>query len=87
MNVKRYEVPIDGEWHDLELPAGPILHTHVSRIGFVQIWIVEMEADAIFPRRFRIFGTGDNIPPTAAHVGTTVSAVYGTAWHLFEDRR
>jgi len=81
--IHRYEVPVDGAWHDLEL-GGDVLHVAARRPETVELWAL---AGLYPPRRrsFRAFGTGHDIPAAGqlAHRGTAL-APGGLVWHLME---
>lgn len=71
--VYRYEVPVDDEWHDLEL-CGPLPPKLVaSRYpDTVELW-VEGRPDTPVPARLRVFGTGQPIPHGATHQGSCLN--------------
>jgi hypothetical protein len=82
MRVLRYEIPLDGKWHDVEL-SGPVVRTAFRNDSddVMHIWAL---ADVGTPFRavFRIFGTGHPVPDNAVYRGTAISEPY--VWHLFE---
>lgn len=83
MRIYRYEVPVDGSRHDLEL-TGPILHVS-CRNGdprIVHIWALEGVSQPS-SRRLRVFGTGHEIPEDYSYVGTAVCEPL--VWHLLEQ--
>lgn len=81
--VFRYEIPVDGEWHDLEL-SGQILQVASRKPDLVELWAFQ-GADLPRARRLQAFGTGQPLPEDTAvlHVGTAL-APGGFVWHLFE---
>jgi hypothetical protein len=80
--IYRYEVPVDGQWHDLEL-TGTVLHVASRQPDAVEIWALQ-GCDAPTGHRYQVFGTGQPLPETAmAHVGTAL-APGGLVWHLIE---
>ncbi len=83
MKVYRYAVPCDGQWHDLEL-TGPIVKVDTRHEHAVEVWAIVRDAVGPTPRRFRVYGTGHDIPNTNQHVGSTVSVSGTFVWHLFE---
>jgi hypothetical protein len=82
MNVFRYEVPIDDVWHDIEL-TGPVVKVacRESNRRVVQFWALD-GAGSPYTGRFRVFGTGDEVPDNVVYKGTGIAEPY--AWHLFE---
>lgn len=83
MNVYRYEVPVDNRWHEIEL-SGPVLHV-ASRHGdarLVHFWAVNGQG-LPYLYRFRVFGTGMEIPGSADYTGTAICEPY--VWHLFRQ--
>jgi len=84
IRIHRYEVPVDDQWHRIEL-TGPILH-----VGGRSVWMVEFWAlTGIFhPGRadqFRVYGTGHRLPPGGwKYVGTVVH--HELVWHLLTRR-
>ena len=86
--VLRYEVPVDDQWHEINLPEkGQLLHVAVARSPSVmEFWTIQDEEDTTVPRHFRVFGTGQ--PIDGAYCGTAVVLLTGEytplVWHLFE---
>jgi hypothetical protein len=82
-SIHRHEVPVDGDWHDIEL-AGDILHVDARTADVVELWAVAGHAPAR-RRSFRAFGTGQELPTAGqlAHRGTAL-APHGLVWHLME---
>lgn len=83
MNVYRYEVPVDDEWHDIGL-SGPVVHVACRGGDYkkVHIWALA-GAGAPYTARLRIFGTGHDIPGNAYYRGTVIAEPL--VWHLFEE--
>lgn len=67
--ILRYEVPVDDRDHWLDLP-GPIMHVASRRPDVVEIWGSTIGRPAT--RRFRVYGTGHEIPVNAAYVATAI---------------
>lgn len=83
--IVRHVVPIDDQWHELDLPvAAPVLHVEARHLLDVELWVVEFSSNARRPRRFRVFAGGSVVPATAVHVGSAL-APCDLVWHLFED--
>lgn len=58
--IYRYEVPVDDQWHTLEL-SGAILHVAARRPEVVELWAFESGGPRM-RREFRVFGTGQPMP-------------------------
>lgn len=84
--VFRYEVPVDDQWHTLNL-SGEILHVGSRATpNIVEVWALDHGSKADKTARdFRVFGTGQLLQDAKhlRHVGTTVAQAY-FVWHLFE---
>jgi len=83
MNVYRYEIKVDGKWHDVEL-SGPIVKV-ASRNGVtdvVHVWALA-GVGTPFTARLRVFGTGHDVPDDTTYRGTAIAEPY--VWHLFEQ--
>jgi hypothetical protein len=84
--ILRYSLPIDDKWHTL--PGGYVAHVAPSRSHprEIEVWI-DIEPFEQFPQCLaRVFGTGQDIPPTANHLGTCISRDLTFVWHVFEER-
>lgn len=79
--VLRYEVPVDDRDHWLDLP-GPIVHVATRRPDVVELWASTIGTPAT--RRFRVYGTGHEVPLAAAHVATAIVPGGALVWHLME---
>ena len=70
---------------DLDLPiASTAKPVHVAMQDYgLHMW-VELFTDhtVVTPRRFRVYGTGHDIPCDAAYVGTAQDGPY--MWHVYE---
>ncbi len=69
---------------NLDMPAGAIVRHFASQHGVVTIW-AEVDTDAQpphTPRRYAVYGTGQELVPGAAHVATAICGLF--VWHLFE---
>lgn len=80
--VLRFEIPVDERWHALQL-GGPIVHVGVRTPDVVQLWAIDTGAPSVL-RSFRVFGTGQPLPPRVQHIGTAIAAGGQLVWHLFE---
>ncbi|MGH8576156.1 MAG: DUF7352 domain-containing protein [Gammaproteobacteria bacterium] len=80
----RYEVPVDDQWHTLEL-SGAVLHVDTRAPDVVEVWALDSGGPTL-PRQFRAFGTGQRIPDgRLRHVGSVITAGGRLVWHLFES--
>lgn len=82
--ILRYEVPVDGQWHDLLL-TGDILHVDARTPHAVEVWAWSRAAEAQ-PRTFRIYGDGEPIETTGivSHAGSVICASGWSVRHLIE---
>lgn len=84
--IYRYEVPVDDRWHTFK--CGPPLHVACRHHGFVEFWAHPFEDDAdefVDELRFRVYGTGHEIPEEALYVGTALTPDGALVWHLVSD--
>ncbi len=83
MKIFRYEVPVDDEWHPISL-FGDVVHVGCRRSDVVEFWAEhDVRRDPI-TRRFRVFGTGQDVEPDSLHVGTVIVHGGALVWHLRE---
>jgi hypothetical protein len=81
--VHRYEVPVDDQPHDIEMPRR-IVHVDCRSADRVEIWAIAGEGAEMI-RTFQVFGTGQPLPASAFHIGTALAGRGGAlVWHLFE---
>ena len=83
--IYRYEVPVDDQWHDLEL-FGIILHVASRSADTVEVWAVREEGGLHTFSTVRVFGTGHPYPDDGEWLGTAL-APHGLVWHLIEIPR
>lgn len=85
--VLRFQVPVDDQWHALQL-SGPIVHVASRNPRTVELWALDTGRPSRH-RGFRVFGTGQPLPPDVAHIGTALAGGGELIWHLFEalDRK
>jgi hypothetical protein len=83
MKVFRYEVPVDDEWHEVQL-TGPIVHVaaHFGQVSPLHFWALSGVGEP-HPARLRVFGTGHQVPDDAEYRGTAI--IEPLVWHLFEE--
>lgn len=80
--IYRYEVPIDDQWHDLEL-YGHILHVACRQADRLELW-ARFGWDKPEKVRLRVFGTGHEIPVASVYRGTALSPGGTFVWHLHQ---
>lgn len=78
--VHRYEIPVDNQWHTLEL-SGAIVHIATRSANKVEVWALD-SGGPLVARSFRVYGTGHDLPDSARHVGTALTG--RLVWHLME---
>lgn len=79
--IYRYEVPVDGQVHAIEL-SGKILHVASRRPEVVEFWALSSGGVSI-TRRFRVYGTGHTLPEGPVTMcGTALDRDY--VWHLVD---
>lgn len=84
--ILRETIAVDDAWHTLEV-HGPIVYVATRGEGYVEMWFLSDSAVTHWSRTFRVFGTGQEVPDSAAHIRSTMSASGQFIWHLFEDAR
>ena len=82
--IYRYTVPVDDEWHVIEL-AGDPLFVYARQMTKVEFWARANDNHTVQARVFRVFGTGQDIDDAARYWGTAV--VDPLVWHLVEAVR
>ncbi len=81
----KYEVPIDGEWHELSMPCvAAVRHVGQQQSRSVCFWVEVDPTAQRGSRSFCVFGTGHDVPATANYCGTVESRSAPLVWHLFE---
>ena len=83
LRIFRYEVPVDGRWHEFHL-FGEILHVAMGRWKIVEFWAYSdgSSGRAVW---LRVFGTDEPITDQISrHHGTAIAAGGSPAWHLLE---
>lgn len=83
---KVFKYPLDyAEVNVVPMIAGAnIIHVGAQN-GIVTMWALVSDADSIESRRFRIIGTGHELPKDIAldHIGSCVIEPF--VWHVFEE--
>jgi hypothetical protein len=77
--IFRYEVPVDDQWH--EISSSPALHVACRRLDVVEFWAYPVLDDTP-ARKYRVFGTGQDIDEGTQYVGTALAPGGGLVWHL-----
>lgn len=86
IKIFKYEVPVDGRWHEIELsgpPEAAVHHVGVQHPGVVAFWSPWTDHPAIGRTRleFKVFGTGEEFPlRDHMYCGSAMDGVY--VWHL-----
>ena len=86
--IFRYEVPVDDEWHEINLQFDP-LSVDCRALDVVEFWAFdEPFGPPKTQRRFRVFGTGQVLPEDepCSYVGTAIAPGGQLVWHLMEAR-
>jgi len=71
--IYRYEVPVDDCWHTFK--CGPPLHVACRNPAVVEFWAHPRNEDAdefVDEQRFRVYGTGHDVPDEVLYVGTAI---------------
>ena len=80
--ILRYEVPVDGKWHEREL-TGPILKVAGRNQWVVEFWALAGEWMVTDHHRLRVYGSGAELPEDCYPIGTVVHDEL--VWHLVEQ--
>ncbi len=83
--IYRYEVPVDGQWHDVKL-TDSIKHVAARQPNAVEFWAHHFPDVEPTVRRFRVYGTGEPIlgSERVAYQGTAIVPGGALVWHLME---
>ena len=87
VTIRRYEIPVDDQWHTVELTDLRILHVAARRPDTVEFWTWHYPGCPNMSKTFRVFGTGQPLPvdwERLQHHGTAIAADGRLVWHLFE---
>lgn len=89
--IHRYEVPVDDQWHEFPELNGDIIHIAARQPTIVEFWAEHYQPDeVVLPqlaetvRRFRVYGTGHDLPPQPRLIHGTAVAGH-LVWHLVEE--
>lgn len=78
--IFKYSVPVDDEWHNVEL-SGKIVHVDSLEYGVIHFWAYHSEGfDGV--RRFKAFRTGEELP---ADVNPSYGHIHGSAKMIRSD--
>ena len=81
--IYRYEIPVDDRWHPLQL-SGRIVHVDCRSMHAVEVWALHTDGPQAV-RTFRVYGTGQPLPPGIDYVGTAIAPGGKLVWHLIES--
>jgi len=87
MRVWKYNVPVDDQVHEIEMPVlAEIVHVGRAMSGFdaLSFWAEVDPEQTREVRRFMVYGTGHPISRGARHHGTVVFLNLPLVWHLYE---
>lgn len=78
--VLKWTVPVDDEWHPIGSgPVALVAAQHGPRA--VQVWTIEGRVNDVHFRSAKVIGTGQAIPESTEHIGSTVAGEF--VWHVF----
>lgn len=84
--IYKYELPVDGEWHDLPINAAVVhVDAHPFNNEIVLLWAAHDDGtDETL--RVRVFATGEDLPPNTRIpqnlIGTAVTTDRSHVWHV-----
>lgn len=84
--IHRYEIPVDDQWHTINLTHDPI-HVAARNRDLVEFWAPNDPYAPRYPRNFRAYGTGQLTEDGLRWHGTAITANGQLVWHLAEDIR
>ncbi len=82
-HLHRHVVPVDDCQHEFTLTGGPLAVAAAADARSVEFWTEHDPEAGRADRAFRVFGTGQPLPPEARWAGTC-QRVRGLVWHLYE---
>jgi hypothetical protein len=82
VNIYRYEIPVDDDWHQFQL-SGPVVHVACRNGDYkkVHFWALAAAGEP-YTAALRVFGTGHGVPDGTVYRGTAIAEPL--VWHLFE---
>ncbi len=86
--IHKFEIAISKEPQIIDLPeAANIIHVeYLIPRRAIFMW-AEVPADMTVtkvPRQFKVFASGDGIPPNESYIGTTIDQHLPEAYHVYE---
>lgn len=81
--IYRYQVPVDGGVHVIELNGSPH-HIGCRDRDYVEFWAIHRDAVPLREHRFTVIGTGQSLPQPHRIWGTAVAPGQTLVWHLVE---
>lgn len=79
--ILRFEVPVNDEWNLIRVPKNGVLHVGCRTARAVEFWMRESDR-GVEVRAYRVYRTGQPIPPGAGYEGTAVAPGGTLVWHL-----
>lgn len=80
--IHRFEIPVDGAWHEVAGAGYELLHVAGRTLGKVEFWAWARPQALV--RRFRVYGTGEPVEGDVLYWGTTIDPRGYLVWHLVE---
>lgn len=77
--IYRYEVPVDGQWHQID-GCSPALYVACRDLDTVEFWAYPIPGAP--GRQFCVYGTGQPIDEHATYIGTAIVPGGSLVWHL-----
>ena len=79
----RYAVPVDDQVHAIELTGRPAYVANGRALDEVEFWAEHDDQRLAAEWRFRVFGTGYQLPEKAVYIGTAPRTREGLVRHLY----
>ena len=71
--IYRYEVPVDDQWHAIDMQGGQPLLVGCRKLRTVEFWACHDDAEPTYRCSFRVIGTGQQMPENPFYHGTAVA--------------
>jgi hypothetical protein len=82
--IYKYTLPLKFAEFALALPIGAEILSAQMQFGFACIWCRVNPGNSKQIRRFRFYGTGEDLVQGGKYIGTYQTAGGTLVWHLFE---